>query len=391
MVKTNYSVHGKPRYRIRETIGKRVNEKGIIVPIRKSFIGKTRKEAEEKRKAYIEKRATGIDGSNLYFGIVAENWLYDFMLNDPSLQDRTKQTYMERWNGYVKDSALYSMPIEEITATTLQSFYNSCGAADSSLETIDKVMKRFYRYLELEGIAKDITRLTVVPKRSRGLDSRGRDPLVWEDDEIEKIFGNFDKVGSRFRHKFLVILAYYTGCRINELLALKYDDFKDGMLRINKQVIRRAKFVRGKETQYEMGLDTLKTASSYRKLPLNETVLSALEEHKAWQKEDMEANNYETDYLFTTNTGKFYDRHNVEHALDNYYDKIGVPHKGMHTYRRTFCTNLCRAGVPIQVASKLMGHANITDTAKYYVNIPEEEKLEAVKMLESWTQNKVSS
>ena len=75
MVKTNYSVHGKPRYRIRETIGKRVNEKGIIVPIRKSFIGKTRKEAEEKRKAYIEKRATGIDGSNLYFGIVAENWL----------------------------------------------------------------------------------------------------------------------------------------------------------------------------------------------------------------------------------------------------------------------------------------------------------------------------
>lgn len=391
MNKTNYVLHGKPCYRIRETIGKKINDKGIIVPIRKTFIGKNKKEAEQKRKEYIEKKAVGIDGSNLYFGIVAENWLYNFMLNDPTLQDRTKETYMCRWNCYVRNTALYTMPIEEITIDTLQSFYNNLGAPDSSLLTIDKVMKRFYRYLEMEGMARNIATMTVVPKKRRGLDRKGRPPEVWTDDEIKKILGSFDLAGKRFRHKFLVILAYYTGCRISEILAIKKSDIKDGILTINKQIIKRAIFRRGQKTVYEMGIDTLKTDSSYREIPLNKAVLEALEEHLKWQEKDKKLNGYRTDYLFTTNTGELYDRHNIEHSLDKYYDKLGITHRGLHTYRRTFCTNLCRAGVPIQVASRLMGHAGITDTARYYVNVPSKEKMEAVKALEKWTDEVSSS
>ena len=40
--------------------------------------------------------------------------------------------------------------------------------------------------------------------------------------------------------------------------------------------------------------------------------------------------------------------------------------------RHTFCTDLERAGVPLNVASKLMGHASIEITAKIYTHTGED-------------------
>lgn len=48
-----------------------------------------------------------------------------------------------------------------------------------------------------------------------------------------------------------------------------------------------------------------------------------------------------------------------------------------------------RNGLSIYVASKLMGHANINDTAKYYVSVPVKEKADAVIALEDWTKETV--
>jgi integrase len=42
---------------------------------------------------------------------------------------------------------------------------------------------------------------------------------------------------------------------------------------------------------------------------------------------------------------------------------------------------LCRKGIPIQTAAELLGHEDINDTAKYYVNILPEQKQEAVESL----------
>lgn len=92
-------------------------------------------------------------------------------------------------------------------------------------------------------------------------------------------------------------------------------------------------------------------------------------------------NGYRTNYLFTTNAGTLYDRHNIQHAYDRYYARIDVEKKGFHTYRHTFGTNLCRKGVAIQIASSLLGHADINVTAKYYVDVSQDEKQQAVDLL----------
>ncbi|NLD10278.1 hypothetical protein [Aminicella lysinilytica] len=56
-----------------------------------------------------------------------------------------------------------------------------------------------------------------------------------------------------------MILAYNTGCRISELLALTYDDFEDNAMSVNKQVINRPTFKQGEKTTYKMDIDTLKS------------------------------------------------------------------------------------------------------------------------------------
>jgi len=52
--------------------------------------------------------------------------------------------------------------------------------------------------------------------------------------------------------------------------------------------------------------------------------------------------------------------------------------RGYHTYRHTFGTNLFRSGVPIQTASVLLGHSDISVTQKYYVHVNQAEKELAV-------------
>ena len=252
---------------------------------------------------------------------------------------------------------------------------------ESEINALHKLMRRFYRYLEQQGLARDFTSSLTVPKPKHETESEKK-IVVWEDEEIERIFNGFSNVRGDFRIRFLIVLAYHTGCRISELLGLKYDDFSPEGLVVRRQLVRVPVFAQGKKTTYSPQITRLKSVRSYRTIPLNDDVLKELEIHKAWQKEDMHRNKYQTDYLFTTNSGAFYEKANIRRAATRYYKSVGVPAYGFHVYRHTFGTNLCRAGVPIQITSALMGHSDINVTARYYVQVSPAEKLDAVKRLE---------
>lgn len=178
--------------------------------------------------------------------------------------------------------------------------------------------------------------------------------------------------------RLLIILALNTGARISELLALQYADIQDNKLYITKQLANVANIELNNKKTREFEIVKPKTANSIRNIPLSDRVLDEIELHTAWHKKDMLQNGYRTDFIFTTQTGNFYDRQNVNRACKIYYKSIGVECKGFHTYRHTFCTNLCKNGVPIQTACKLMGHNNINVTAQFYTNIDVEQKIKAI-------------
>jgi len=51
--KTNTTINGQKYFRITKTIGRKINENGVEVPVRKQFLGKNQKEALQKYEVFM--------------------------------------------------------------------------------------------------------------------------------------------------------------------------------------------------------------------------------------------------------------------------------------------------------------------------------------------------
>ena len=380
--KTNCTINGRDSYRITKVVGRKLNDKGVEVPVRKTFYGDSKKDAEDKYQKFMEKKAAGLETKTQYFGVLADSWISEFFAHDRSLKDSSKSRYLAAWNRTIKKLDLYHSPLDEITAKTLQTAYNNLvasGTKISELEQANKLLVRFYKYLEIEGLGRNFTSSLTLPKEK--INAADDEIVVWSDDEIKKILGSLDKADNRFRLRFLIVLAYYTGCRKSELLALKYSDITPDGVRITKTLAEISDGLTKGKMKTRLAVTDPKTSASVRTIPVDSIVYEELKRHKEWHKKEQIRKGYRSDFIFTTDSGEFYNNKNLDRALERYYKRIGIEAKTMHTYRHTYGTNLCRAGYPIETARELLGHESIETTAKYYVRVNIESKREAALAL----------
>lgn len=384
--KTNYKKNGKDYYRISKVVGHKLNSNGVEVPVRKEFYGASKKEAEDKYASFMRRRSLNLNDSKQYFGIMAEHWIYDFLIHDSSLKNSTITLYLNAWNTYVKPSEIYNQPLDDISAGTIQKLYNTLfknGCPSSQIKAINKMMSRFYNYLVQQSYVpyNFISTLTIPKEKSEG----SKPIITWDDQELSMILNGFEKAQKGFRLRFLIQMATFTGLRISELLGLKYEDIEKTpsgyVLNVRRQVAEVTTFNDDGSKTVSIEATSLKSRSAYRTIPLSSALIDEFKRHRRWHKEEQMKKGYRTDYIFTTDSGNFYYKKNVRTACERYYKNIGVPNKGMHTYRHTFGTNLYRKGVPLKTASDLLGHSDISTTAKYYIGTREEEKRKAIEML----------
>lgn len=222
-------------------------------------------------------------------------------------------------------------------------------------------MSAFYKWLALNNISGNILSAVTMPEK---YDNKKKDEIiVWEPDEIQTILTSSD--GHRLR--FMMFLMNYTGLRISECLGLKYSDIRSGFVCVDRQ--------------YYQGEIVPPKHNSYRKIPVHPELEKALQIHKERFEAEARRNKYKTDFVFTSDSGKLLEYGNTRRSLNRYYADINVPQKSPHTYRATFCTELCRAGVPLEVASKLMGHKSIEVTAKHYALVKQDVQIAAINRL----------
>lgn len=349
-------------YRITRTVGHEWKN-GKKVPIKKQFVGTSKGNAEQKYKAFLEKQAAKaleaeakIQAEKLKtFGEYAEEYTYEVL---PTLDyaKGTKSQYEQKYRTHIRKSFLMTMPISEATAKTIQGYYDSLSVSISVLSDIHKWMSAFYKWLTLNGYAVNILSAVTIPKKK----AVSNDIIVWEPEEIEAIF----KASHDFIYQFMIYLMYYAGLRISECLGLKYADVDVGeMVCINRQ--------------YYRGDICPPKHESYRKIPAHPEVLEKMQIHKQRQR-------IKSEYIFVSNTGRLLDYHNVRASFKRFYNKNNLPYKKLHAYRATFCTELCRAGVPLEVASKLMGHKSIEVTARHYALVKQDVQIDAINRLPSF-------
>lgn len=355
--------------RITRKVGMKRNKRGELVPEYKQFLGRTKAEAEAKYQDYISKSALSRDKT---FGELID-WWQENIYSKSTLSRGSKALHTSAFRRIFADASVLGENIADVKGADLQTVFSNCGKGGSTQRHCRSFLHRFFLYAVSQGIVStDATQALVTdePKRKR----KDQSIEVFSEDEL-KCFLNDTPLEHRLR--LLIVLAIYTGARIGELLALTYDDIQEDQVIINKSL---KEISMNGSTVVEV--EKTKTASSVRAIPIEKKiVIDAIRAHKDWHLREMLKNGYRTDFVFTTASGNLYFISTIRTAYYRLCKHIGIEKRGFHCFRHTFGTRLASNGVPIATVSKLMGHTSVSVTAKYYVNISDEEKRIAITAL----------
>ena len=362
---------------------------GRFIYKRKYFTGKNKKDAEQKyeaHKQHIEaleielSKSTSEKLAERRFKESLEAYINNTFMPDSSIKDATKLRYINSYHNIFDGADILSMPLRSVCGEDIQAVLTKSDYAPSSKEAALKLIRNYYKYAASQHIASDITQGIIIPKAKKK--RKDQSIVVYDKAEFDTLLNRTPK---DHRLRFLIVLAYETGCRIGELLALTYDDITDEGIRINKSLSELAAIRTDNNSNgsYVEIVDT-KSIESIRTMPVTDLIKRELKIHKKWHQREAIKKGYRGNYVFTAQTGELYYPSNTRVALKRLCNKIGVEPKGWHAFRHTYGSRYAAAGVPIEQVSKLMGHSDISVTSKYYLNITSDQKLNAVSMVEAY-------
>lgn len=168
-------------------------------------------------------------------------------------------------------------------------------------------------------------------------------------DDIQKLIEVCD---GKLRLRDVAILKCLvdTGCRASEFLALNYGDVN---LTTGAVHIRHGKGDKARITW--MGNNARRALMDY--LATRDGI-----------QEDAP--------LWLNDNGVRFRFYGLRELIKRLCQRAGVPHRGLHAFRRTFGISLYRKGIDILTISRLLGHSNI-EVTKRYLNINNEDLREA--------------
>lgn len=312
--------------------------------------------------------------------------------------------------------------LSQITKTTLQDFLNKIyvekAYSKNFLNNIRKVLKCSFNYaVDNEYVKINSAANLKLPK----YDEPPKDVAhIFTTEEINTILNRFKKNHCIY---YAFLTAYCTGLRIAEVFALTWDDidFKNKTISVNKNILKKnqAGGTKGRHlsgnstTVWYFG--TCKTQTSYRTVPIGDTLLKALKEYKEEQQihklnygdtymkhykknvinpynnktEIKIVNAYteidvalpEVDFVFVKNNGVYEGTDSTKYPFKVIHYELGIPCR-FHDFRDTHATRLIESGADIKAVSKRLGHRNIDITYNIYVRVTEKMENETANKFE---------
>ena len=158
-------------------------------------------------------------------------------------------------------------------------------------------------------------------------------PKVHAAEQVKKII----KSTNNEKHTTMLMLAYATGMRLQEIINLKIKDINSARMVIN--VIK----AKGKKD---------------RQVLLSEKLLIQLRKYfRIYRPKE---------WLFEGKPGKQYGYRTLQEVFTNAKNRSGVNIKGgIHTMRHSFATHLLENGTDIRLIQELLGHNSIKTTIRY--------------------------
>ena len=173
-----------------------------------------------------------------------------------------------------------------------------------------------------------------------------------------------------------IFICLSTGIRIGEICALTWDDIDtdNGVIHIRKTIQRI--YIRENGIRHtELMIDTPKTATSIRDIPMTKDLLSVL---KPLRKV------VNGSFFVLTNDSMPTEPRTYRNYYKKLLVKLDIPPIKFHGLRHSFATRCIESHCDYKTVSVILGHSNISTTLNLYVHPNDEQKKKCIdKMLKS--------
>ncbi len=155
-----------------------------------------------------------------------------------------------------------------------------------------------------------------------------------------------------------IVISMYTGLRIGEVCALKWNDinFEDRVLNVTHTLQR----VYVSKNNTKVIYTTPKTQHSMRKIPLNNNLYVILKNYSKLYPSDA--------FILSGDRNKWVEPIAFRYTYTKLLKVAKVKYKKYHTLRHTFATKCINVGMDVKSLSEILGHANVTVTLNTYVH-----------------------
>jgi site-specific recombinase XerD len=236
----------------------------------------------------------------------------------------------------------------EITTEDIKEFKNSLTGQGYTLMTVARKLnsvKTFFRFLAKKGAVKvNPTKTVKQPKYELA------PPRILTKMEYRSLR---DVCRDDARMYAIIELFLQTGIRISELANLNLDDVGEETLHISAH-----------------------ESHSARDIPLNKAAKQAVDRWLGERPKSRYKN------LFITKTGRPFQVRNIRTAIDRYLKLADIKEAKVNDLRHTFIAHQLKAGVPLVLVSKLVGHKRLSTTEKYLEFIKDSAKPDSTQLKE---------
>lgn len=344
---------------------------------RKTVYGKSQREVREKMEIIkMEKRqGRALETSDMPLEEWMFMWLSDYK---PNLKITTRENYELYIHTHIKDSQIGKIPLNKLTVTDLQKFYNAKlnGTCENRRQKLSATTVRYINIIIKSALKQAVNNRmlnenvcdrVVLPKKNKV------DIVPFTKKEVIR----FLNVAQNDRLHTLYILEMMTGLRRGEILGLKWEDidFEQKKINVLHNLYKVNNTDENADSKYKLVLLTPKTETSKRSIPMNQFMTDELVRHRKEQEKEKatcKGGYNDLGMVFCKEDGNYISPREFLRQYQRLLEKAGLEKKRFHDLRHTVASLLINANENPKVVQQLLGHSNIGTTLDIYAHVMRE-------------------
>ena len=331
------------------------------------------------------------------------NYVFDrYMATKTELRSTTRTNYVYTYDRYVR-KGFGKKRICDVRYSEVLTFYNALiekGLSVGTVVSVHCVLHPTFQLAVRDHILRSNPSDEVISEIKKKLKGRPEPRHALSIEQQRAFLGHLEKP-EYYRWKPLFVTMFGTGCRVGEIIGLRWVDldFKSGSISINHSVTYYPRSDKGYKCEFKISLP--KTDAGIRTVPMLEEVEEALKLEKRNQEQHGYHSLVELDgmsgFVFCNRYGNLHNpasiNREIKRIVDDYNaqeevkakrehrEPVIVPRFSCHITRHTFCSRLCENETNVKVIQSVMGHKDIQTTLDIYAEVSEKKKKETFNQL----------